>query len=113
MMLQVHPYDLEFSYRPGTEIIVVDTLSRLDLPDINKKPHREIEVYVHQIACILPVSNARLKEIQLHTKEDEHLIHLKRSHTRQMAQHQKAMHHRSPYILEPSTQAVIHEWHHF
>ncbi|KAK2710450.1 hypothetical protein QYM36_011843 [Artemia franciscana] len=44
MMLQILPYDLEFSYRPGTEIAVPDTLSRLHLPDIDEKLHREIEV---------------------------------------------------------------------
>ncbi|KAK2718681.1 hypothetical protein QYM36_005872, partial [Artemia franciscana] len=44
MMLQIQPYDLEFSYRPGTEIAVADTLSRLHLPDIDEKLHREIEV---------------------------------------------------------------------
>ncbi|KAK2705599.1 hypothetical protein QYM36_015852 [Artemia franciscana] len=76
-MLQIQPYDLEFSYRPGTEIAVVDTISRLHLPDIDKKLHREIEVCVHQIAHALPVSNARLEEIRLHTKEDEHLIYLR------------------------------------
>ncbi|KAK2719307.1 hypothetical protein QYM36_004954 [Artemia franciscana] len=43
MMLQIQPYDLEFSYRPGTEIAVADTLSRLHLPDIDEKLHREIE----------------------------------------------------------------------
>ena len=77
MMLQIQPYDLEFSYRPGTEIAVADTLSRLHLPDIDEKLHREIEVYVNQIARVLPVSDARLEEIRLHTKEDEHLIHLR------------------------------------
>ncbi|KAK2701583.1 hypothetical protein QYM36_019776, partial [Artemia franciscana] len=63
MMLHIQPYDLEFSYRPGTEIAVADTLSRLYLPDINEKLHREIEVYVHQIACVLPISDASLEEI--------------------------------------------------
>ena len=77
MMLQIQPYDLEFSYRPETEIAVTDTLSRLHLPDIDEKLHREIEVYVYQIARVLPVSDARLEEIRLHTKEDEHLIHLR------------------------------------
>ncbi|KAK2721692.1 hypothetical protein QYM36_003860 [Artemia franciscana] len=37
MMLRIQPYDLEFSYRPGTEIPVADTLSKLYLPDIDEK----------------------------------------------------------------------------
>ncbi|KAK2709674.1 hypothetical protein QYM36_013375 [Artemia franciscana] len=77
MMLQIQPNDLEFSYRPKTKITIADTLSRLHLPDIDKKLHREIEVYVHQITHVLAVSSARLNEIQLCTKEDEHLIHLR------------------------------------
>ncbi|KAK2721424.1 hypothetical protein QYM36_003645 [Artemia franciscana] len=43
MMLQIQPYDLEFSYRRGTEMAVADTLSRLHPPDIDEKLHREIK----------------------------------------------------------------------
>ncbi|KAK2722421.1 hypothetical protein QYM36_002831 [Artemia franciscana] len=55
MMQQIQPYYLSFVYRPGTEIAVTDTLSRLHNPDVNKKLHREIEVYVHQVTQSLPL----------------------------------------------------------
>ncbi|KAK2717264.1 hypothetical protein QYM36_007402 [Artemia franciscana] len=77
MILHIQSYDPEFSYRPGTKIEVADNLSRLHLPEIDEKIHREIKLYLHQIACVLPISYTRLEEIRLHTKEDEHLIHLR------------------------------------
>ena len=35
MMLSIQPYSLKFVYRPGSEIPVADTLSRLHTPDLD------------------------------------------------------------------------------
>ncbi|KAK2725004.1 hypothetical protein QYM36_001451 [Artemia franciscana] len=47
MMLAIQPYDLTFHYRPGKEIPVADTLSRLHLPDVDKEAESEGELAIH------------------------------------------------------------------
>ena len=49
MMLAIQPYDLTFHYRPGKEIPVADTLSRLHLPDVDKEAESEGELATENI----------------------------------------------------------------
>ncbi|KAK2722690.1 hypothetical protein QYM36_003019 [Artemia franciscana] len=67
------PYlvDYQLQFRPGSEIPVTDALSRLHLPDINKK--LETDVYVHQIYRHLPISDEKIAQIQEETPKDSQL----------------------------------------
>ena len=72
-MLQLQPYDLHLQFRPGSEIPIADTLSRLHLPDIDEKLATEIDVYVHQISRHLPVNDEKILQIQEETSKDSQL----------------------------------------
>ena len=52
---------------------MADALSRLHLPEVDENLHREIEVYVHQVTQIIPLSDKRLDETKLYIEKDEQL----------------------------------------
>ena len=73
MLLHLQPYDFSITYRPGTEIPIPDTLSRLHLETEEPLLHREIEYYVHSVMKLLPISQEKLSELKQETLRDPQL----------------------------------------
>ena len=65
MLLQIQPYELTVIFRPGKEIPVPDTLSRLYLQSQDESLQKEIESYV-----LIPISLARLLQLKKETLLD-------------------------------------------
>ncbi|KAK2721931.1 hypothetical protein QYM36_002485 [Artemia franciscana] len=68
MMLAIQPYDLTFHYRPGKEIPVADTLSRLHLPDVDKEAESEGELAIHTFFKQIPITEKRMEHIRQERK---------------------------------------------
>ncbi|KAK2716204.1 hypothetical protein QYM36_010695 [Artemia franciscana] len=64
MMLSVQPYSLTFVYRPGSEIAVADTLSRLHTPDLDNENKKQVEVFVQTLFKDLPISDGKMEKIR-------------------------------------------------
>ncbi|KAK2725521.1 hypothetical protein QYM36_000124 [Artemia franciscana] len=64
MMLSIQPYSLKFVYRPGSEIPVVDTLSRWHTPDLDNENEKQVEVFVHTLFKNLPIANGIMEKIR-------------------------------------------------
>ncbi|KAK2708133.1 hypothetical protein QYM36_013897 [Artemia franciscana] len=73
MMLAIQPYDLTFHYRPGKEIPVADTLSRLHLPDVDKEAESEGELAIHTFFKQIPITEKRMEHIRQESLQDEEL----------------------------------------
>ena len=67
MIIRLQRYDYEIIYKPGTEMLLADTLSRAFLPDTGGEHHKFDNV---QSTDYLAVSDKRLREIQDHTEAD-------------------------------------------
>ncbi|KAK2707367.1 hypothetical protein QYM36_015155 [Artemia franciscana] len=61
MMLAIQPYDLTFHYRPGKEIPVADTLSRLHLFDVDKEAESKGELAIHTFFKQIPITEKRME----------------------------------------------------
>ena len=75
MMMRLQKYDYEVRYGRGTNLHLADTLSRAYLPTTVHPTGADFES-IHA-ATFLPVSNARLREIQQATENDDGLRILK------------------------------------
>ena len=75
MMMRLQKYDYEVRYERGTNLHLADTLSRAYLPTTVHPTGADFE-NIHA-ATFLPVSNARLREIQQETENDDGLRVLK------------------------------------
>ena len=75
MMMRLQKYDYEVRYERGTNLHLADTLSRAYLPTTAHPTGADFES-IHT-ATFLPVSNARLREIQQATENDDGLRILK------------------------------------
>ncbi|KAK2714162.1 hypothetical protein QYM36_008659 [Artemia franciscana] len=64
MMLSIQPYSLKFVYKPGSEIPVADTLSRLHTPNLNNENEKQAEVFVHTLFKNLPISDRKMEKIR-------------------------------------------------
>ncbi|KAK2717023.1 hypothetical protein QYM36_007237 [Artemia franciscana] len=64
MMLSIQPYSLKCVYRPGSEIPVADTLSRLHTPDLDNENEKQVEVFVHTLFKNLPIANGKMEKIR-------------------------------------------------
>ncbi|KAK2710846.1 hypothetical protein QYM36_012138 [Artemia franciscana] len=73
MMLAIQPYDLTCHYRPGKEIPVADTLSRLYLPDVDKEAESEGELAIHTFFKQIPITKKRMEHIRQESLHDEEL----------------------------------------
>ena len=69
----MQPYDLTFHYRPGKEIPVADTLSRLHLPDVDKEAESEGELAIHTFFKQIPIIEKRMEHIRQESLQDEEL----------------------------------------
>ena len=76
MFLRMQRYTYTIKYRPGTELVVADTLSRAYLPDSKSDFNTEIEEYIHSFEENLPVSKDKLQEIKLAISTDPVMINL-------------------------------------
>ena len=73
MLLRLQQYDLQVTYKKGTELYVADTLSRAyQEVDPNDTLEEELEIHV-----VLPMNPSKLKELQEETQKDPVLQRLK------------------------------------
>ena len=73
MRLKLQKYDLEVYYTKGKQLYVADTLSRAYLNVPSTDEDEDLEFAVHALVRDLPVSDAKLSEIQSATQDDEQL----------------------------------------
>ena len=66
MLLRIQPYDVQIHYRPGKEMVLVDTLSRQPCPD-----NKTIEIYVHIIH--VQFSTRKLDDLRRETRNGSEL----------------------------------------
>ena len=74
MMIRLQKYDLEVRYERGNKMFLADTLSRAHLPSCAQV---ESEFETINMMNYLPISEARLLQIQRETENDESLQALK------------------------------------
>ena len=74
MMIHLQKYDLEIQYERGNRMFLVDTLSRAYLPS---RVQFQSEFETINVTNYLPISQARLLQIQHETEKDESLQTLK------------------------------------
>ena len=70
MMIRLQKYDLEIRYQRGNRMFLADTLSRAYLPS---RVQVESEFETINVTNYLPISQARLLQIQHETEKDESL----------------------------------------
>ena len=76
--LRLQKYDFKFEYAPGKTMKVADTLSRSCVPGGKPEFKGDVLAYhVHSVISNLPISNARLKQMQIATEKDDELLRLK------------------------------------
>ena len=75
MMLHLQKYKITVLHKPGKNIPVADTLSRLHLKDTDDT-HEAFDAQVHALMTSLPVSDNKISELQNCTKEDPDLKQL-------------------------------------
>ena len=69
MLLRLMRYDIILEYKPGKEMQIPDTLSRASLA--RQQPSSEDwDAQVHLIVNSLPISDEKMKELQVATAED-------------------------------------------
>jgi len=68
-MLRLQKYDLTVRKKPGKEIPVADTLSRLHLKETDNT-HEAFDAQVHLVVTNLPVSIQRISDLQANTASD-------------------------------------------
>ena len=78
MLLQLQKYSFNLKFKPGKEMVLVDTLSRAYIPKdpADSSLEEELECAVHLITENIPISDARLDEIKQMTKTDTALAKL-------------------------------------
>lgn len=70
MLLLLQRYDYQIRYRPGRDMTLADSLSRIP----NNAPNAEIQLDVK--VCFLQFANAKLEEIRKNTRHDPTLHRL-------------------------------------
>lgn len=69
MMLRLQKYDLTVRHKPGKEILVAETLSRLHLRETDDT-HEAFDAQVHLVVANLPVSDQKMSDLQAITASD-------------------------------------------
>ncbi|XP_053388481.1 uncharacterized protein K02A2.6-like [Mercenaria mercenaria] len=77
LLLNISQYDIDVTYRQGTQIPLPDTLSRFPVKDTDPSLTETVEVQVNMVKRSLPVSDRKLQEIKVNTDRDEQLLSLK------------------------------------
>jgi hypothetical protein len=72
MLLKLMRYDLNVTYKPGKNMYIADALSRAypETLDVSTDPPEALEYRVHSVEEKLPMSKARISEMQMATLED-------------------------------------------
>ncbi|KAK2718493.1 hypothetical protein QYM36_005727 [Artemia franciscana] len=70
MMLAIQPYDLRFTYRPGQEIPVADSLSRLHMENTDPEEDLQAELHGHNVMKHIPIKDQMVQSIADSTKYD-------------------------------------------
>ena len=74
-MFRHQKYDINVRHKPGKNIPVADSLSRLYLKDTDDT-HEAFDAQGHAVITSLPVSNKKIAELQICTKEEPDLQEL-------------------------------------
>ena len=78
MMMRLQLYDLLFTYVPGNDLFLADTLSRAYVQDHHDKELLDdIEVMVHSVIQEIPASPVKLEEIRRATADCTELQQLR------------------------------------
>ena len=75
MMLRLQKYDLNVRHKPGKEIPVAETLSRLHLKHTHDT-HESFDAQVHMVMADLPFSDTKTLELKSKTRDDPALQQL-------------------------------------
>jgi len=75
MTLRLHKYDLTVHNKPGKEISVADTLSRLHFNEVDDTPEA-FAAQVHLVVTNLPVSDQKMSDQQTSTASDPEMQQL-------------------------------------
>ena len=67
-MLRLQKYDLNVRHKPGKEIPVTDTLSRLPLTDTDDT-HESFDAQVQTAMANLPIPDTKILELQSKTRD--------------------------------------------
>ena len=94
MMISLRKYDLEVRYERGNKMFLADTLSRAYLPSCTQV---ESEFETINMTNYLPISEARLLQIQRETEKDESLQALKAVIQQGWPEHKSAL----PPVVSP------------
>jgi hypothetical protein len=78
MMLSIQQCNFTFHYRPGKEIPVADTRSRMHILNVDSKSESRNRYAVHIFFRDLPISSKMMKQIRVETQNDSELNVLKR-----------------------------------
>ena len=74
MLLRLQKYDIDLTYKPGKEILLVDTQSRAHLSDIAEEINKEeMTAHTHMVTSSKSITDKRLVLIKEETKKDEEL----------------------------------------
>ena len=73
MLLKLQKYDLTVTYVKGKDLHVADTLSRAYLTTPEDNDTEDLDFAVHAMIQNLPVSDAKLSQLQIATDKDEQL----------------------------------------
>lgn len=69
MLLRLQKYDYDIHYKPGREMILPDSLSRLP----KKKAKQDLEINLNMTVCFIQFASNKLKELHDVTRDDEEL----------------------------------------
>ena len=98
MMLHLQKYDLNVRHKPGKEMPVAETLSRLHLKHTHDT-HESFDAQVHMVMANLPFSDTKILELKSETRDEPALQQLIRIVTR-MAESQRAVSQITPAVLK-------------
>uniref|UniRef100_A0A8C5MRX3 Gypsy retrotransposon integrase-like protein 1 n=1 Tax=Leptobrachium leishanense TaxID=445787 RepID=A0A8C5MRX3_9ANUR len=71
MVMKLQRYDLTVKYKPGKEIPMADTLSRVFPDGHEARDEPDLEEQVHTVLVNIPISDVRLEMIRQDTKQDK------------------------------------------
>jgi hypothetical protein len=79
MMLRLQKYDIVVKHKPGKDIPVADTLSRLFLSNAAETDTimSDFDYHVHAVMSHMPVSDRKFEQIKFNTHKDDQLMVLK------------------------------------
>ena len=75
MMLRLQKYDLNVRHKPGKEVLVAETLSRLHLKHTHDT-HESFDAQVYMVMANLPFSDTKILELKSKTRNEPALQQL-------------------------------------